>query len=157
LLALGSKSLRCNKAKAQPEPTTEILWSSRPMFRSMSHLPDGRVIAATDPTSIGMLDFRGTVQSSSAVQLKRAYIESGLTGEKKPFRLGMRAGYLDDETIPLDEANPVAKDIQIMLLVEWNPALSLSEFYRQWGKMTIHIEYSDPSTRKNSMKQTLKI
>jgi hypothetical protein len=44
-----------------------------------------------------------------------------------------------------------------MLLVEWNPALSLSEFYRQWGKMTIHIEYSDPSTRKNSMKQTLKI
>jgi hypothetical protein len=109
----------------------------------MSHLPDGRVIAATDPTSIGMLDFRGTVQSSSAVQLKRAYIESGLTGEKKPFRLGMRAGYLDDETIPLDEANPVAKDIQIMLLVKWNPALSLSEFYRQWGKMTIHIEYND--------------
>ena len=60
----------------------------------------------------------------------------------------MRAGYLDDETIPVEEANPIEKDVQIMLLAEWNPALSISEFYRQWGKLTIHIDYNDTAYEK---------
>jgi hypothetical protein len=76
-------------ARTAPEPQTEILWSARPMLRSMLRLPNGQMIAATDPTSIGMLDLRGTVQSSSAVQMKRAYIESGL--ERFPAGLNRSA------------------------------------------------------------------
>jgi hypothetical protein len=89
------------------------------------------------------LELRATVLGSSHIRLKSGYVESGLTGEKRPFKVGSRPGNLDAETYDLDQINPIPPGAQIALFADWTPALSVSEFFRQWGKMTIHIDYGD--------------
>jgi hypothetical protein len=128
----------------QPSPPigAEISWAARPFFRNFFRQPNGKVISI-DPSSIGILDLRATTQGSSAVQLKNGYVISGLTGERRPLRVSTRAGYLDAETYALNEVNPIPPGVQIALYAEWTPPLPVSDFFRQWGKMTIHVDYDD--------------
>lgn len=147
-LAEATRNLRAAQEDAaspqQPSPPigAEISWAARPFVLNFFRQPNGKAISI-DPSSIGILDLRATTQGSSAVQLKNGYIISGLTGERRPLRVSTRAGYLDAETYALNEVNPIPPGVQIALYAEWTPPLPVSDFFRQWGKMTIHVDYDD--------------
>ena len=122
--------------------TDPISWQPRFLMYSFVRQQDGTVRSA-DPTHIGILSLRASVSGSSPVAMKEAYIESELTGERRSFKLSARPGVLDAGPIPLDQLNPIPPGAQFALMVEWNPALSVSDFVNQWGRMRFRITYDD--------------
>jgi hypothetical protein len=94
-------------AQSQPAPLAggPIAWDGRPLIYNMTRQSNGHFSGAT-PVAIGLLSLRGSVTGRDSVQFKAAYISSGLTGEKRPFRINTRAGYLDADIFSIDEINP---------------------------------------------------
>jgi hypothetical protein len=105
---------------------------------------------------IWILRISGRVSGSASVQMKGAYIESELTGERRSLNISTRPGYLTAETLPVNEVNPIPPSAQIWLMTEWKPPISATEFYREWGKLTLHIEYADVVINKDYSEEQVK-
>lgn len=73
----------------------------------------------------------------TAVQLKDAYIQSDITGEK--HQLLVDAGY--DGRFPPSEANPIPPQAPINLVAVFNPPLRIKDFIDRWRKMEFVVEY----------------
>jgi hypothetical protein len=83
--------------------------------------------------------FRATNVSPNAVQLKNAFIVSGLTGAKLP--LSVNIAYVG--VTPISEINPIPPGASVDLIVEWKEpdALSVKEFLNQWGSIYLRVDY----------------
>jgi hypothetical protein len=75
---------------------------------------------------------------ASGVQLKDAYIVSGITGEAK--RLMIYLG--PNEKVLLTEIYPIPPGANIQLGVDLNPSLSIKDFVDKWGKLYFKSEYA---------------
>lgn len=83
--------------------------------------------------------FRATNVSGTAVQLKDAYILSGLTGAKLPLKVNIP--YAGATSIA--EINPIPPSATVDLIVEWKEAdaLPIKEFLNQWGNIHLRVDY----------------
>lgn len=74
-----------------------------------------------------------------AVQLTNAYIQSGITGEKR--QLLIDAGY--DGRFPPSDSNPIPPEAPINLVAVFNPPLRIRDFVDKWRKIEFVAEYED--------------
>jgi hypothetical protein len=100
---------------------------------------------------LAALQIRGKNVSTNEVQLKDAFLISGVTGAKRSMMIDVGP---DGWIIP-SEANPVPPNAGITLRAEFNPpeGLSAREFMHQWGSIYFVVqcegsEYRDTFTRE---------
>jgi hypothetical protein len=74
-----------------------------------------------------------------AVQLKNAYIQSGITGERRSLLID--AGY--DGRFSPSESNPIPADAPINLVAPFSPPLRIRDFIDKWRKIDFVAEYDD--------------
>ena len=99
--------------------------------------------------AIKILMYRGTNIGRSEIQLHDAFLISGDTGERIPLLVSIPYGRLDGENIPVDQTNPIPAGARIQLVAEWKPSLQLLEFYNQWGKINMQIDYNDTHYKRS--------
>ena len=109
-----------------PEPIT---WSNRLLFYS-----------GGDKT-IKYIVLYGTNNGYAPQQLKTATLSSDITGETRSFLIEVPTHRIDADQIDLGDINPVPPGAEIELIMEWKPAIAVSDFMSQWGKAQLEISY----------------
>jgi len=105
---------------------------------------DGLGYSATCcPTYLAFI-ISGSNTSTSEIQLKDAYIVSGITGARKSMMVDL-AG--DGKVLP-SETNPFPPGAKFDLWADLSPGLSEREILEQWGKIYFNAEYGETKYKK---------
>jgi hypothetical protein len=91
---------------------------------------------------INGLYFQGI--SNSMVQMQEAYLISELTGHKEPLKANIQ--YKGE--FPVDQVD-IPPGASVDLVLEWKPALSLTDFLDQWGKFRFTAVYNGLTREKS--------
>lgn len=99
-----------------------------------------------DSEKIVSISFQGINVSKEVIQLKSAYLESGMSGEKMNLLASVGT-----EKVPLTNINPVPPDAMIELegTLGATEGLSKDEFLEDWGIITFVVEYEGDRQKIN--------
>jgi len=75
----------------------------------------------------------------SPIQIKRAYLQSDLTGERRDMLID--GGYAG--RFAPGDANPIPAGAPITLVAPFDPPLRIRDFVSQWGKIDFVVEYEN--------------
>jgi hypothetical protein len=86
------------------------------------------------------ISFKGANISKHAVQIKSAEIQSGVTGTRLPLDIVAAVGQ-DNETVKLDQIEPIPPGARIELVARFNPPEGLppKDFLETWRQFSVNI------------------
>ncbi len=80
-------------------------------------------------------------QATALAHIKDAYIISDLTGHKEHLDVVNPTNFADKWSI--DQIEPIVSGAPIMLIYEFQPPPSVSDFLSQWGAFEFHVIYAN--------------